>query len=55
MTIAELLPKKMVVEEFQDYIRSLIFKAKLDVIIEQRLSKLNNNSHKKQFPDNIRS
>ena len=42
MTIAELLPKKMVVEEFQGYNRSLISKAKLDIIIEQRLSKLNN-------------
>jgi hypothetical protein len=41
MTIAELLPKKMVVEEFQGYNRSLISKAKLD-IIEQRISKLDN-------------
>jgi hypothetical protein len=55
MSIVELLPKKMVVEEFQGYNRSLIFPAKLDVIIEQQLSKLNNNPHKKQFPDNIRS
>ena len=42
MTIAELLPKKKVVVEFQGYNRSLISTAKLDVIIEQRLSKLNN-------------
>jgi len=34
MTIAELFPKKMVVEEFQGYNRSLISKAKLDIIIE---------------------
>jgi hypothetical protein len=57
MTIAELLPKKMVVEEFQGYNRSLISKAKLDIIIEQRISKRDNMpiSIKKQFPDNIRS
>jgi len=42
MTIAELFPKKMVVEEFQGYNRSLISKAKLDIIIEQRISKLDN-------------
>ena len=57
MTIAELLSKKMVVEEFQGYNRSLISKAKLDIIIEQRISKRDNMpiSIKKQFPDNIRS
>jgi hypothetical protein len=57
MTIAELLPKKMVVEEFQGYNRSLISKAKLDIIIEQRISKRDNMPIriKKQFPDNIRS
>jgi len=38
MTIAELLSKKMVVEEFQGYKRSLISKAKLEIIIEQRTS-----------------
>jgi hypothetical protein len=42
MTIAELLSKKMVVEEFQGYKRSLISKAKLEIIIEQQISKLDN-------------